>query len=400
MDWSWHLRAQECIAQNALTNSKRVETFVKGVFPTHVKKGNGPYLYDDKGNKYVDFICGLGSSILGYANPACMDGAYRGIVLGSTLSLSSIFEIELAEKIKQAIPFIAKMKFLKSGSEACSAAIRIARAKTGRSLILSSDYHGWHDSFVSLTAPALGIPEQIGINEFKTLDQITTETAGVILEPIATDFSNERIEFLRLLREKCTQTGALLIFDEVITGFRTPRFSMSSHLGIEPDIICLGKAIANGMPLSVVAGKDRVMDDSEYFVSSTFAGEISSILAAQACISQLQTQKYDLQYLWDRGGKFLDAFNKFYPDKIRIQGYPTRGVFEGDPLVIALFRQEACLANVIIGPSFFLNFSHLQLLEDLLNIFQDILVRIKSGLVPLKGEMPKKPIAQLMREKT
>lgn len=400
IDWSWHIRAQDSIAQHALTNSKRPETFVKGIFPTHLKKGSGPYVWDTKGNRYVDFICGLGSNILGYANPQCIDAGYRGMALGSSLSLSTIYEVELAEKIKEVIPFVSKMKFLKTGSEACSGAIKIARAKTGRTTVLSGGYHGWHDGFASLTPPANGVPPQIGIWHFRDdVSKITNETAAVIIEPIVTDLSDDRISLLRQIRERCNQTGTLLIFDEVITGFRTPRFTMSSKLGIEPDLICLGKAIANGMPLSVIGGKGRVMDECDYFISSTFAGDLPSIMSAFSCITQLQSQKFDLQYLWDRGERFLDGFNKLYPDKIRIQGYPTRGTFEGDPLTRALFWQEACLAGIIMGPSFFLNFSHLQLLDQLLNTFQDILLRIKNGQVTLLGEMPQTPYAQKVRER-
>lgn len=399
-DWSWHLRAQDSIAQNALTNSKRIETFVKGVYPTHLKKASGPYVWDFNGRRYIDFVCGLGSNILGYANSSCIDAGFRGLSLGASLSLSTIYEVELAEKIKECIPFISKLKLLKTGTEACMGAIRIARAKTGRQNILSDGYHGWSDPFVNLTPPASGVPSQSGIYAFTNdVSQITNETAAVIIEPVITDFSPERIKLLGEIRRRCDQTGTLLIFDEIITGFRTPGFTVSSKISIEPDIICLGKCIANGMPLSVIGGKKFIMDGCDYFISSTFAGELPSIMSALACLTHLQSQKFDLQYLWDRGERFLDAFNKLAAGQLKITGYPTRGVFEGNPKAIALFWQEACLAGIIMGPSFFLNFSHLQLVDQLLNTFQDILLRIKHGQVELKGEMPQKPYAQIVREK-
>lgn len=398
-DFSWQIRRRDCIAQGALTNSKRQECFVKGIYPTDLRKGNGPFVWDTQGNRYIDFICALGSSILGYANFDVIQAAYRGLCLGSTLSLSTPYEVELAEKIKEIMPFIDKMKFLKTGSDACSAAIRIARAYTGKVVVLSEGYHGWHDAFISLSTPALGIPKQLGMHKLLSLEDIDTGTAAVIVEPIITDISPKRIQWLRDLREKCTKNNCLLIFDEIITGFRFPKYCVAQYYGIEPDLICMGKGMANGLPISVVGGKKHIMDCGEYFISTTFAGELPSIFAALATISELEkTNKYDMTHLWERGKYFADRFNEFLPNQIGISGYPTRGVFEGDPLIKALFFQEAALANVLFGPSFFFNFSHLTQIETVLNIIQDIMVRIKTGSVELKGDMPTTPFAQKMRE--
>lgn len=398
IDYSHYIRAQDCIAQGALTNSKRPECFVKGVYQTHASQAKGAFIHDVSGKRLVDFICGLGSSILGYGNQPVAEAIYQQATRGITMSLSSELEIELAEKIKEVIPWVQKMKFLKTGSEACSAAIKIARAKTGRGMVLSDGYHGWHDPFISLTRPAMGVPSQMAVDRFDNdLKKIDGNTAAVIVEPIMTDFSEERKKFLQSLRQKCSETGALLIFDEVITGFRTPKFTMSEFLGIEPDIICLGKAIANGMPLSVVAGKDEVMNCGEYFVSSTFAGEMCSMAAALSTITQLQTKKFNLAELWEAGDFFIKKFNLMYPEKIKIVGYPTRGVFEGDPYTKALLWQEAYNAHILLGSSFFFNFAHLPYMDRILNSLQDIVMRIKTGNIALKGELPQSPFAQKIR---
>ncbi len=266
-DFAQHRRAQNCIAQNYLTNSKRPESLIKGVFPTHVSGGRGCYLFDTKGKKYLDFIAGLGTNLLGYAHTKVNAAIASQMEKGASHSLASTIELDAAEKLKELFPFVDCVKWLKTGSDACSAAVRIARAYTGRDLILSEGYHGWSDAFVSLTPPALGVPMPTPMGLLKDFE-LDRNVAAVIVEPIVTDMSETRIEWLRRLRAECTKHGVLLIFDEIITGFRFPGYSVAQHFGITPDLICLGKAIANGMPLAAVGGKYAVMNCGEYFISS------------------------------------------------------------------------------------------------------------------------------------
>lgn len=395
-DWSWHIRAQDCIAQSALTNSKRPECFVKGVYQTHLTSGQGPLVTDVQGRKLYDFICGMGSMLLGHGNYGIASAIFSRASQGITLSLSSDLEVRLAEKIKEIIPFVHKMKFLKTGTEACIAAIKIARAQTGRKAVLSEGYHGWSDEFVSLSPPALGCHPAGLIRKFNSFDEITTDIAAVIVEPIMTDASELRVAWLRKLRERCDEAGALLIFDEVITGFRFPKWCVSNHLGIEPDIICLGKAMGGGLPLACVAGKDHIMNCGEYFVSSTFAGETCSLAASMSLIEQLQSKRFGIDDLWASGDKFKASFNQLMPD-LKLVGYPTRGVFEGMLNTKALFWQESYRAGVLFGPSFFLSYAHQPYLERILNILSDIANRIKTGSVQLQGELPVSPFAQRLR---
>jgi glutamate-1-semialdehyde aminotransferase len=397
-----HRRSQECIAQSALTNSKRVECHIKGVYPSHVARGHGGHLWDHAGRKYLDFICGLGTNILGYGDARVNAAIAAQLQHGASLSFSTHHELEAAEKVKELVPFVDAVKFLKSGSEACSAAIRIARAATGRHYVLSDAYHGWHDEFVSLTPPAYGVPgDEAGfpraIEPLRMLDQIDSTVAAVIVEPVITDASNERRAFLQELRKVCSRHGTLLIFDEVITGFRWPRFTVAANWSITPDLICLGKAIANGMPLAAVGGKYAVMNTpNEYFVSSTYAGETLSLVAAKTTMSLLQT-KYDLANLWEHGAQFLDGFNAIWPEAVRIEGYPSRGAFKGDLRARAMFFQEACLAGILFGPSFFLSFAHLGEMHGVLDTCRDILGRVKRGEVRMKGELPISPFAEKLR---
>lgn len=393
---TWQNRAELAIAQGALTNSKRPECLVRGVYPTHLTKGEGAMVWDTNNKRYVDFICGLGSNLLGHGHHEVSGVMFERAIQGATLSLGSTIEVLTAEKVKEIFPFIDLVKFLKTGSDACTAALRIARAFTKRGRVLSADYHGWHDEFVSLTPPALGVYGAHPIEKLGALEDIEDDVAAVIVEPVSTDNSPKRLEWLKRLRAQCDKTGALLIFDEVITGFRFPKLSVSNFYGITPDLICLGKAMGNGMPISVVGGKRGVMNCGEYFVSSTFAGETVSLAAALKTMTLLQT-KLSVDHLWETGKQFLAAFNSIYPEKLKIEGYPTRGVFRGDEMVRALFFQEACKAGLLFGPSFFFNFAHIPLTSSVLNTCQDILTRIKTGSVRLEGDLPTTPFAQKVR---
>jgi glutamate-1-semialdehyde 2,1-aminomutase len=396
----WSKRAELSIAQGALTNSKRPACFIRGVFPTHLERGDGAIVWDTQGKRYVDFICGLGSSLLGHAHPEIETAITAAFRKGATLSLGTPLEVELAEKLQGAFPCIERIKILKTGTEGCIAALRIARAATGRTTVLSDGYHGWSDEFVSMTPPAYGVPDVPGghIRKFLGIDQITTDTAAVIIEPVVTDASPERQAWLKELRVKCNHTGAMLIFDEVITGYRFPRLSVARWAGVDPDLMVLGKAMGGGLPIAVVGGREKVMSSREYFISSTFAGEMCSISAALK-VTQLVQTKYKLDELWAHGARFFRIFNALYPEKIRIDGYPTRGVFVGEKETIDLFRQEACKAGLLFSTSVFFSFPHIDLAERALSTCHDIMSRIKTGAVRLEGEPSVTPFAQQMRAK-
>jgi glutamate-1-semialdehyde 2,1-aminomutase len=397
MSYEWYRRANAAIAQGSLTNSKRVESFIKGVTPTHVTHGEGPYLYGIDKKKYIDFCCANGTQIFGYAHPAINQAIKDQLSKGHLYSLGSTTEVEAAELVKNYVPFVKKVRFLKNGSDACEAATRIACAHTGRIKVLSSGYHGFNSQFVSLTKPAHGIPNQAHIEALTSLNQITNEIACVIIEPIETDHSQSRIEWLTQLREKCTQHGVLLIFDEIITGFRWPKYSFSAWSGIYPDIICLGKAAGGGLPLSIVGLADGIGDDIPWFVSATAAGELLSLAVMKKTYEMLHN-KYSLDDLWRDGQHFLDQFNKLHPD-LKIQGYPTRGVFVGDPKVKALFWQESHKAGILFGASWFYGFQHKPLRESVISACRDIMTKIKTNSVGFHGEMPSSPFAQQQREK-
>lgn len=406
MNYEWHRRALDSIHGGALTNSKRPESFVKGIFPSHVIRGEGCYLFDTENKKYIDYICGLGTNLLGYANTQVNDAVINQLHKGAVYSLSSTLEVEAAEKLKEIFPFVDKLRFLKTGSDASAAAIRIARAHHGveygsdsRSLILSDGYHGHDSSFVSITKPRVGVPYDANMLPLKDNFELIKDAAAVIIEPIITDMSPARIHELRHLQAECQRHGTLLIFDEIITGFRFPKFSFCNFVGIQPDILLLGKCIAGGLPLSVVATKKDIAVGREWFISSTFAGDTLALAGMIKTIDLLKNT-YSLERLWEAGKYFQTEFNNIAPEIVKIEGYPSRGVFVAEPLNKALFFQESCKAGILFGPSFFYNFHHMQLNHIVLSSCKDILLRIKHNQVELEGEMPKVPFAQAMREKT
>ncbi len=388
---------QRAIAQGALTNSKHPKSFVYGVYPPVIKNSFGAIVTDCDGNDYIDYICGLGTNILGYGNVGVAAAIRDQLHFGLSPSLPTTHEEKTSNKLKEIFPFVDKFKFLKTGTEACMAAIRIARAHTKRFKVLSDGYHGWSDQFISLTPPGLGIPPQNGIAKLIGLNNIDDTIAAVIIEPVMTDYSSDRMFYLKCLKEICDEHGVVLIFDEIITGIRFSKYSVSNYCNIHPDLILLGKSIANGMPLAAVGGKAEIMDDN-YFVSSTFAGEILSLAACFATIDLLQKDyRYSLSDMWMKGGAFVTEFNTLYPEKISILGYPTRGVFQGDDLTIALFFQESVKSGVLFGKSWFFNSSLIQYSNTVLNNSRDILSRIKQGQVKLEGAMPVSPLAVKIR---
>lgn len=405
-DFKWHRRAQRCIGQASLTNSKRPESLVKGVYPTHLTRGFGARVWDHTDKSYVDYICGLGTNLLGYADERVCRAQDTQARKGLSLSLSNTLEVTLGEKLKQLFTFADRFKFLKTGSEACSAAIRMARAHTGRDVVMSQGYHGWSDEFVSLTPPAIGVPQRYDRDGQYTgyiapcPVQISPKgwdlscVAAVIVEPVVTDWSKERRLWLNELREACTKSGAVLIFDEIITGYRWPEFSVAGHWDITPDLICIGKAMANGAPLAAVAGRADILDGN-YFVSSTYAGESASLAAALEVAETLLARE-DISRLWESGKMWLEWFNALIPG-LRIEGYPTRGrlVAESD-MQKAIFLQEACIAGALFGPSWFWNFP-LMKEEGIKVAIEAVARKIKAGGVTLRGELPTSPFAERTR---
>lgn len=391
-------RYQNVIAQGCLTNSKHPRSHIRGVYPPVVRCAYGATVVDHNDRAYVDYICGLGTNLLGYGNAAVAKRIVEMAGLGYSPSFGTEAEVNAAEKLLGLFPWAEKVKFCKTGSIACDGAVKIARAHTGRKLVLSDGYHGHGDIFIGLTEPALGVDRSPHVQKLSDYKGDYTDVAAVIIEPIITDDSPERIAWLRALREATQKAGAMLIFDEVITGFRWLKWSVSNYFQIEPDLLCLGKAIGGGMPLAAILGRTDAMN-KEYFLSSTYAGEILSLVACQEVIHQLTQGPFKLDELWKQAGEFRDAMNLACAGVVQFEGYNTRGVIKADDeMKKALFFQEMCKAGVIFGPSWFFSFAHFRHTEGTLRICEHVVDKIRVGGARLEGQLPILPFAQKMRE--
>lgn len=390
-------RARKCIAQSALTNSKREECFVRNVYPTHIQKAYKCYLIDSDNRKYIDYICALGTNYFGYGNYHITNAASQALKNGAVYSFASEDEVLFAEEFKGKFPFVEKIKILKEGSAGCAAAIKIARAYTEREYVLSEGYHGWHDAFVQLTPPANGVVLDGKVQNYSDeIDECFLKAcAAVIVEPVMLDASEERRRWLQDLRAKCTKHGALLIFDETITAIRFDQYSVAKAWNILPDLWVGGKALGGGLPISVVGGKKEVMD-CDYFVSSTWAGDRVAISAARKAL-ELATNAYNPTSLWANGQEFLDRFNGL-SDWIQIKGYPTRGRFKSTPF-LAVFYQEMAKAGVLFGPSWFYNLDLHFEMDNVIGIAKSVIQKILDGKAVLENPAPISPFAEAFRRK-
>lgn len=278
-------RAEHLIPLGAQTFSKSKLQFPEGAAPLFVTHGDGGYVFDVDGNDYVDLVGGLLPNILGYRDPDVDQAIRDQLSRGISFSLATTLEAELAERLNFHIPSCEMARFGKNGSDVTTAAVRLARHITGRDLVVVGGYHGWHDWSMSVSERSNGIPLPVQDLSYRFLEDIKNhkEVAAIIVEP---EFCSE--EQLEKLRYNCSETGIILIFDEIISGFRCGMGGLQGVTGVTPDLSTFGKAIANGMPLSVLVGKEIFMKKlPEISYSGTFFGETLSIAAAIATIDKL-----------------------------------------------------------------------------------------------------------------
>ncbi len=213
------------------------------------------------------------------------------------------------------------------------------------------------------------------------------------------DDSRERIEFLKKLRTRCDENRIVLIFDEVITGMRYPSLSVSKHWGIYPDLLCLGKACANGYKIGAVAGRSDILDGN-YFVSGTYFGHIPTLKAMESC---MHLTKHDSKYsdsdLNEKALDFKERFNGILPNIVRLEGWGARMNWVGSDLNLALFRQTLAEAKMFTKNTFFLNHATKHHLDELYMVSDFALRLIQDGKAVMKGPLPRKPVAQIARER-
>lgn len=376
------------VAQGCSTFSKRKDQYVEN-HPSHILESFGPKVLGSDNKWYIDCVCGLGSNLTDIKNNYCKP---------------SIFEPLLAQAIKRKIKFIDKVKFLKTGSSACEAAVRIGRWYTGKKTVYGTGYHGCSNAFIAAEKPGVGCVSE-GYVKFDSLSDLIAniqnsykldakcDIGTVIIEPVQLDDSDSRMMQVQELREVCTNRGIVLIFDEIITGFRVPQYCYSQKWKIYPDLICFGKAMANGFPLACVAGKKDIMEMTGVFISNTHNGEESSLKESLSTVNAWTQPR--LKLMWDRGGRFKKVVNKMLPkDKLQLVGYNTRGEWQGDEEFKAVFFEQMAIRGVLLGRAFFVTGAHdIQTYNKILDAVYGSLQAIKKGAVR-KGYLPKAVFAR------
>jgi glutamate-1-semialdehyde 2,1-aminomutase/spore coat polysaccharide biosynthesis protein SpsF len=395
-------QAMGLIPSGTQTFSKSSTQFVQGVAPTFLERGEGSHVWDVDGNQYIDYILGLGPVILGHNYPAVTDAAMRQMQHGVSFSLPHPLEVELAELLVETIPWAEMVRFGKNGSDATSGAVRVARAYTGRDVIAFCGYHGWQDWYAGATTRNLGVPDAVArltkpfiYNHIASLERVFSEhpgqVAAVIMEPFGTVLPHEC--FLSQVRELAHREGALLIFDEIITGFRLAMGGAQEYFGVKPDLACFGKAMGNGYPISAVVGQRDIMKlFDQVFFSFTFGGEAMSLAAAKATIEEIRERKV-IAHLWLQGQKLQDGFNVLAQrfglgEQVRCVGLPPRTVIrfedehkEGSMLLKSLFQQEVIKRGVLSAGYHNLCFSHSdQDVDYTLRVYRSALEVIATAL--------------------
>lgn len=312
-----HARAKARIPGGAQTNSKRPSQFALGGYPIYAERGEGGNIVDVDGNRYIDLVQALGPIILGYCHPAVDEAVAAQLQRGILYGLMSPLEVECAELLGEVIPCAEMVRFFKGGGEATAAAARTVRGYTGREIILNSGYRGWPDVW-SAAAGDPGVPSGMreSVESFTEFDltglQSRFEFHRGQIAAVFLDIQRQLPPpgYLQAVKELCHAHGALLVYDEIVTGFRLALGGMQEYCQVTPDLACFAKAMANGMPLACVAGRADVMSTmQDRLISITYGGESLSLAAAVACIQTLRAENVP-GYLWELGSRLRVGLNQ------------------------------------------------------------------------------------------
>lgn len=364
--------ALQLMPRGTQTMSKCPDQFVDGIYPKFIHRANGAHIFDRHGNEYIDYLCGLGPIILGYNNKTINNAIKSQLEYGITFSLPSVLELELAKLVCKVIPCAEQVRFAKNGSDATLAAVRIARSYTKKEHIAKCGYHGWGD-WHAITLREYGVPSVLKnyVHEFEynNLDSLEKllkrgDIAGIILEPQA--LTKPASEFLPGVRNLCDKYNAVLIFDEVVTGFRWALGGAQQFYNVTPDLACIGKAMGNGMPISAICGKKQYMQELNHvFFSMTFGGECLSLAASISTITQLQSKDYN--HIWELGTLLEDGINAVAQKhglKINFTGSAPRHnltfteEYKDAAGMKDLFFREMCLQNILWSNVIYIQFAH------------------------------------------
>ncbi len=388
-----------------------------GISPLFAQRSKGSFIWDIDGNRYLDLVNSLASVTLGYRNKRVDNAVRKQMKSGVIYSLPGMLESEVSELIVETVPSAEMVRFAKNGTDATSAAIRLARAYTGRDHISFCGYHGWQDWYIGATSRNKGVPQQVTelthkfiYNDTDSLKRIfetyDNKVACVIMEPMNLEYPKNG--FLAEVKSLCRKNGAVLIFDETITGYRFNRGGAQAEFNVIPDLTTLGKGIANGYPLSVVTGRRELMLEMEnIFFSGTFGGELLSLAAAKEVI-KMHLESEISQKLAQIGDKIslgieqlINKYNLF--SVLNITGHPTWKFLNWSDFeeldassIKTFFLQQMFAVGVLVSSThnvgltitdkqiqFILN-SYNTVLADLSNVLRNKTLRSNLHAAPLK----------------
>ncbi len=389
-------RAKEIIPGGTQLLSKRPEMWLPEKWPAYYSSAKGCEVWDMDGNHYYDLsIMGVGANVLGYANDEVDRAAKEAIDKGGMCTLNAPEEVELAELLLKLHPWAGMVRYAKAGGEAMAVATRIARAYTGKDIVLVCGYHGWHDWYLSANLvkgdpladvhlkglEPTGVPKGLAgtnlifhynnIEEFCSLaEKNRGNIAAVIMEPIRNDYPTPG--YLEEIRSITENEGIVLIFDEITAGFRLCAGGSHLMLGVNPDMAVFAKAMTNGYPVSAVIGKKAVMQAAqETFISSTFWTERIALAATVRSIRLYQEHR-----VWERqkeiGGKIQEGWKKISQTtgvKIHVSGILPLSHFEflyPDPLSYkTYFTQEMLKRGFLAATGVYTSYAHTDEVIDL-----------------------------------
>jgi glutamate-1-semialdehyde 2,1-aminomutase/spore coat polysaccharide biosynthesis protein SpsF len=412
---AWLERSRKVIPGSAQTFSKSYNQYVQGVAPVFLARGKGSRVWDVDGNEYIDYVQGLLPNILGYAHPEVNAAAAAQTAQGHSFSLPHPIEVELAERLIRLIPCAEMVRFGKNGSDATSGAVRAARAFTKRERVACCGYHGWQDWYIGSTTRNGGIPAGVRAlthpftyNDLSSLEKVlgehTGEFAAVIMEPV--NFWPPAPGFLEGVKSLARQHGALLIFDEICSGFHFGLGGAQKRFGVTPDLACFGKAMGNGFPISCIVGRaDAMKIFEEVFFSFTFAGEVASMAAAMKVLDILENTRAHLKMekngLVLQGGLNALAEESGLEDRIKCVGYPFWSLIrfldvggKENFLLRSLFSQECAKRGILLLATHNMTAAHEPIdIEQTLKVYAEVCKTMANWLSDphpekhLEGEM-------------
>ena len=314
-------RAKKVIPHQTGTFSRSASHFVEGIYPVYVESAQGSHFTDVDGNEFIDYLCGLGPITLGYNYKAINDAIINQLEKGILFSLPHRIEVETSELFCDIIPHADMVKFEKSGSNAVTGAVRAVRAFTKRDKIAYCGSGGvWHDWQAAMVSRDDGVPKFnadlikiFDYNDIEGLEQIfeinKDEIAAVVIEPTIYDEPNN--DFLKKVRKITKQNDSLLLFDEIVTGFRFDLQGGQKFFDIKADLVCFGKGMGNGLPIAAITGPTEFMKIfDKLWVSSTNNSESISLAGTKAVITEMK-EKNTIDHCWDIGKK-LQRSKRFH----------------------------------------------------------------------------------------